>query len=187
MAARQPSVSYAAYAQAEAASELKHEWHDGLIVAMAGGTLRHAALAARVIESLGVALRGKPCQVFSADARVRIKATKLGTYPDAAVACGALEVDDEDPHSLLNPRLLVEVLSESTEAYDRGGKFAHYRAIPSLMGVLFVRQDPLGVELYARRADGVWELTEAATGELAIGPLEITLDVDALFRAPLPD
>ncbi len=181
-----PFISYLAYAELEAASELRHEWHDGLTVAMAGGTPRHGALTARVTAALDFALRGRPCQVLSSDVRVRIRTSKLGTYPDVSVVCGQLEVDDEDPHSIVNPSLLVEVLSPSTEAYDRGAKFAHYRAVPSLKAVLFVRQAGPGVELFVRRSDGGWELHEREAGKLRIEPLDIEIDIGDLYREPLP-
>jgi len=103
------------------------------------------------------------------------------------VVCGPLEADDEDPHSLINPVLVVEVLSGSTEAYDRGAKFAHYRGLPSLKAVIFVRQEEPGLELFAKRADGTWELHERVQGELHIEALDVSLDVDDLYRAPLPD
>jgi len=187
VAVKQPFVSYAEYAKQEIDADERHEWHDGIVVAMSGGTLRHAALAARVIAALDGALRGRPCQVFSSDAKVRIRATKLGTYPDVSVVCGKLEVDEEDERSLINPILLVEVLSESTERYDRGAKFAHYRSLPSAQAVLLVRQDPRGLELFARQPDGTWVLHEADEGNLRIDALDVSLNVDEIYRTPLPD
>ncbi len=125
--------------------------------------------------------------MLGCNARVRIRATKVAMYPDVSVICGRAEVDDEDDHSLVNPILLVEVLSESTERYDRGAKLAHYRAIPSAKVVLLVRQDPRGLELFAKQDDGTWVLHEATTGELRIDALDIALNVDELYRDPLPD
>jgi len=187
VAVKQPFVSYAEYARLEIDADERHEWHDGIVVAMSGGTLRHAALAARVIAALDGALRGRSCQVFSSDAKVRIRATKLGTYPDVSVVCGKIQVDEEDDRSLVNPILLVEVLSESTERYDRGAKFAHYRALPSAKAVLLVRQEPRGLELFAKQDDGTWVLHERTTGELRVDALDIVLNVDELYREPLPD
>ncbi|HEX7603151.1 MAG TPA: Uma2 family endonuclease [Polyangiaceae bacterium] len=185
-AAHPPITTYAAYAAREQTSEVRHEWHDGIVVAMAGGTPRHGALAARIIEALGIALRGRPCQIFSSDVKVRVRTTKLGTYPDVSVVCGPLEVDADDPNSIVNPALLVEVLSESTEAYDRGAKFAQYRALPSLKAVLFVRPGEPGLELFVRRPGGTWELHEREAGELRIEALDIGLDVGEIYRDPLP-
>ncbi len=186
MAVRQPFVSYAAYAAAEALSEERHEWHDGIVVAMAGGSPRHGALAMRVAAALDTALRGRTCQIFSSDVKVRIRASKLGTYPDLSVVCGPLEVDTEDANSVINPVLLVEILSSSTEAYDRGAKFAHYRAVPSLKAVLFVRQLEPGLELFAKRDDGTWELHERTAGTLRVAAIEVDLDVGEIYRDPLP-
>jgi Uma2 family endonuclease len=186
MALQHPVVSYADYASAEAASEERHEWRDGIVVAIAGGSPRHGALAARVAEALGAALRGKPCQVFGSDVKVRIRASKLGTYPDLSVVGGALEVDTEDANSIVNPTMVVEVLSDSTEAYDRGAKFAHYRGLPSLQAVLFVRQRDPGLELFVKRADGTWELHERSAGVLVVPGLDVRPDVDEIYRAPLP-
>jgi Uma2 family endonuclease len=187
MALQHPAVSYAAYARAETESEERHEWRDGIVVAMTGGSPRHGALAARVAEALGIALRGKPSQIFSSDVKVRIRASKLGTYPDLSVVCGPLQVDDDDANSIVNPVLVVEVLSDSTEAYDRGAKFAHYRTLPSLKAVLFVRQRDPGLELFVKRDDGAWELHERQTGSMDLLPLGVGLTVDEIYRAPLPD
>jgi Uma2 family endonuclease len=125
------TMTYAEYLAFEEASLEKHEFLNGEVFAMAGGTLEHPALAMALGAALINALRDRPCRLFSSDLRVRIRATGLTTYPDISVACGKAEVDNEDPHALVNPVLIVEVLSDSTEAYDRGEKAAHYRHIPS--------------------------------------------------------
>lgn len=182
-----PFMSYAAYAARELGSEIRHEWHDGIVVAMAGGTPRHGALAMRISRALGNALGDRPCEIFSSDVKVRVRTTRLGTYPDLSVVCGPLQLDDEDPNSIVNPVLVVEVLSKSTEAYDRGARFAHYRALPSLRAVLFVRHDEPGLELFVRRPDDTWELHERTTGALRIEALDVTLDVEDLYLPPLPD
>src|SRR5215212_185514 len=112
-------MSYAEYLAAENKTDVRHEWLRGEVFAMAGGTPEHAALAAAVIAALSAALRDRPCRVFSADARVRVLATGLSTYSDVTVVCGRLETDPEDANAIINPVLLIEVLSDSTEAYDR--------------------------------------------------------------------
>src|SRR5690606_18254945 len=119
----------------------------------AGSTLEHARLASRVAYLLGRELEGRPCEVFSSDARVRIEATDLDTYPDLSVVCGKPQSADADAHALINPILLVEVLSDSTEAYDRGQKAAHYRRIPSLRAYLMVAQHEPRLELQLRQDD----------------------------------
>jgi Uma2 family endonuclease len=182
-------MSYAEYLVFEAASHTKHEYLNGEIVAIAGGSIAHGALSAAVIAALSAALRDRPCRVLSSDVRVRSKATGLATYPDVTVVCQKLEVDDDDPHGVLNPTLIVEVLSESTEGYDRGAKAAHYRRIPSLREYVLVAQGEPLIEVYRRNERDNWELfVEARRGEQAeltsCGP-RITLDVDAIYRDPL--
>lgn len=125
-------MSYAEYVAAEEGAETKHEYRNGEIVAMSRGSLEHSLLAGHTSFLLQTARAHRPCLVFNADARTRIPATGLGTYPDLAVICGRIETDPEDPNTLNNPCLLVEVLSPSTEAWDRGEKFKHYRSLPSL-------------------------------------------------------
>jgi Uma2 family endonuclease len=112
------------YVRLEEDSDIKHEFLEGRVWAMSGGTPAHAAIAANVTILLGNALRGKAYQAYSSDLRVRAQATGLGTYPDVTVVCGHLELDPEDPkkHTVTNPQVLVEVLSPSTEDYDRGEK-----------------------------------------------------------------
>lgn len=183
--ARKLKYTFAEYLAMEAASETKHEYLDGEIYDMAGGTPDHAGLAANVIGELHAALRGRPCRVFSSDLRVRVLATGLGTYPDATVICGAFEHDPEDTNTAVNPVVLVEVLSDSTEAYDRGEKFERYRRIPSLRDYVMVSQHHLLIEHYTRNDDGTWTLHEVrppASVRLSIG---CELPVDAVYRNPL--
>jgi len=179
-------MSYAEYLAAEATSEVRHEFLNGEVWAMAGGTPEHAALAAAVIGELRAALRGKPCRVYTSDARVRVASTGLSTYPDVAVVCGDLETAPDDPDAITNPVLLVEVLSDATEAYDRGVKAAHYRQIAALKEYVLVSQAEALVEVYRRAASGRWELLEARAGEtLELEALGVRLDVSALYSNPL--
>jgi Uma2 family endonuclease len=130
-------------------------------------------------------LEGRPCRVLSSDVRVRVEATDLGTYPDASVVCGPVQTAGADAHAIVNPVLLVEVLSDSTEAYDRGQKASHYRRIPSLRAYLLVSQREPRLELQVHQTDGRWTLIEAGAGErLALEPLGIGLDVDEVYREP---
>lgn len=179
-------MSYAEYVAAEKQAEVRHEFLNGEIFAMAGGTPEHGALAVAIAGELHVALAGRPCRVYSSDVRVRVLTTGLATYPDASVVCGHLETDPADPDAIVNPTLLVEVLSDSTEAYDRGAKAAHYRRIPSLREYVLVgQQEPL-VEVYRRNERGRWELLEARAGErVDLASLGIQLEVDAIYRNPL--
>jgi Uma2 family endonuclease len=178
--------TYAEYAAAEAMSATKHEWLNGEVFAMAGGTPEHAGLAASVIRELGLALRGRPCRVFSSDLRVRVQATGLATYPDASVFCNKLATDRDDPQAVVNPVVLIEVLSTSSEAYDRGEKFAHYRRIPSLQEYVLVSQHEPRIEVHRRNEAGRWELYEAGAGEsIELASIGCRLNVDDIYRDPL--
>ncbi|MGE0785074.1 MAG: Uma2 family endonuclease [Sandaracinaceae bacterium] len=179
--------TYAEYAYLEDASVVRHEFLDGVVYAMSGGTPEHAALAARVIYLLQMALEGRPCRVFTADLRIRSRATGLGTYPDASVACDELEIDPDDPlgHTINNPALVVEVLSPSTEKYDRGDKLHHYQTIPSLREVLLVAQEKPQLELWYRDGDGWAQRTYGAGDTAEVAHLGVRLSVDAVYADPL--
>jgi Uma2 family endonuclease len=142
-----------------AATNGKSEFLHGRAFAMGGGSPRHNLITSNVSGALGTALRGHPCVVLSSDQRVWIEPTGLYTYPDVTVVCGGLKMHPRFDDTLLNPTLVVEVLSPSTEGYDRGAKFAHYRNIESLREVVLVSQGERVVEHYARQDDGSWRLT----------------------------
>jgi Uma2 family endonuclease len=184
--ARRVSMSFADYVAAEAKSEIKHEWLNGEVRAMSGGTPEHSALAMALGRQLGNALEGRPCRVFSSDLRIRVLETGLSTYPDLSVVCGKLEVDAEDANSVVNPVLLVEVLSDTTEGYDRGEKFAHYRRIASLQELVLVSQHEPRIEVYTRTDDGAWKLREwRSGGRVELTSLAVSLAVDDVYRDPL--
>jgi Uma2 family endonuclease len=179
-------TAFADYLAAEKASAIRHEFLDGLVYAMAGGTPEHGALAAAFIGELRSALRGKPCRVFTSDVRVRVDETQLATYPDASVVCGQLKTAADDPDGVANPILVVEVLSPATEAYDRGAKAAHYRRIPSLREYVLVAQDEVRVEVYRKNQHDRWELFEAmAGGQIRLESLGVSVAVDAVYENPL--
>jgi Uma2 family endonuclease len=147
------------YIEHERRSETKHELVHGEIVAMAGASPRHNAIAANIVRSLGNRLAGRRCLVFTSDQRVHAEATGLFTYADVTVACDGLRFHPKYPDTWLNPRVIVEVLSSSTEAYDRGAKFAHYRTIPSLEEYVLVSQHEEKIEHFRRLDTGQWVLT----------------------------
>jgi Uma2 family endonuclease len=179
-------MTYAEYLAAESASDVRHEYLNGDVWVMAGGTPEHAALASAINRELGVALRGKPCRTYSSDLRVRVVDTGLSTYPDVAVVCGQLATAADDPDAAVNPVVLVEVLSESTEGYDRGAKAAHYRRIPSLREYVLVSQSEPRIEVHRRADSGRWELLEARPGEsIELASLGVRLDVAAIYENPL--
>lgn len=185
-AAEALSMSYAEYVAAESASVCKHEWLRGEVFAMVGRTPEHAGLAMSVGAQLTAAVRYRPCRVFSSDLRVMVESTGLATYPDVSVVCGKLATASIDAHAIVNPTVLVEVLSDSTEAYDRGEKFAHYRRIPSLREYVLLSQRERRIEVHRLNASGHWELHEAVSGEtIELTSLGCHLTVDEIYRDPL--
>ena len=166
---------------------MKHEFLDGNVWAMAGGSPDHAGIAANVSTSLGTQLRDRPCRVFSSDLRIRVKETGLGTYPDLSVVCGRLELDPDDPkqQTVVNPRVIVEVLSPSTEAYDRGEKLEHYKRIPSLEDVVLVAHDRRRLEVWHRERDG-WTLDVLHDdGAVELRAIGCKLSLEEVYRNPL--
>ena len=170
------------YLRLEEYANVKHEYLDGVIHAMAGGSPEHGALTMRIGAALIPQLRGRGCTVYSSDVRVRVRATGLSTYPDLSVGCGQREVDPLDPQALVDPVVLVEVLSPSTEAYDRGEKFRHYQRIPTLREVLLVAHDRREAET-RRRSEGGWDREiVGAGGSVELTSIGCRLEVDALYR-----
>jgi Uma2 family endonuclease len=147
------------YLSLERNSEFKSEYLQGEIYAMAGGSPEHGAITVNLSREISLQLKGRPCQVFSSDVRVRTTPSGLFAYPDLSVVCGELVFHDEKRDVLTNPVLLVEALSDSTEAYDRGRKFFQYRQIETLTDYLLVSQKEPYIDHYTKQADGRWLLT----------------------------
>lgn len=181
-AATIPYIDYADYLAIERDTDQRHEWLDGAIYAMAGGTILHGELAAAMIAELRALALPRGCRVATSDVKLRVLATGLATYPDVSVVCGPVAVDPASPHTITNPVLLVEVLSEGTERYDRGEKFAHYRRIPTLRDYVIVSQHRPLIEVYSRDDAGLWILREAeAGGSVPLSALPGALDVDRVY------
>ncbi|MBX3222357.1 MAG: Uma2 family endonuclease [Labilithrix sp.] len=181
-AASSKRMTFKEYVALEERSELRHEFEDGAVFAMAGGTPEHAALVAAVHLAVGGQLDGG-CRAFVESLRVRTPSGKA-TYPDVVVICGPIARDPEDENTIGNPRLVIEVLSASTEAYDRGKKFAHYRSCPSFVEyVLVASQGPPKIERFIKN-DGIWTLSnDAGPGEVQrLASVDVVLDVDAVYR-----
>ncbi len=160
----------------------KHEFFGGEVFDMAGATFVHNQIVANVLGELRAALREKPCHVSASDLRIKVPATGLYTYPDASVVCGRPVFEDDKLDTLLNPLVLVEVLSPSTEDYDRGTKFTNYRTIPSFRDYVLVSADKVLVEYATRTDDGAWLLRDFKAGErIAIASIGIDLVVDELY------
>lgn len=167
---------------------MKLEFLDGQIFAMSGGTPEHAGVTANIGAILNAALREKPCRVFSPDLRVRSRETGLATYADVTVICGQIELDPEDAkkHTALNPVVLVEVLSPSTEHYDRGEKLEHYKTIASLEEVVLVSWDRREIEVVRRAPAGSWSSHILREGESAqLTSIGVELAVAEVYRDPL--
>jgi len=159
------TVTHEEYLAAERRGPQKHEYLDGEVFAMSGASFAHVSIVANLTGRLFGQLQGGPCRAFSSDLRVKVSRTGLYTYPDVVVVCGEPQFDDEHNDTLLNPRLIVEVLSPSTETYDRGKKFAHYRTLDSLAEYLLIAQDQARVEQFIRQSSGDWLLHEATQME----------------------
>lgn len=186
MSARRVHYTYAQYLALEEESSVRHEFLDGEIYAMAGGSPDHAALAAALI---GIVRSKLPpgCRVFTSDLRVRVASTGLTTYPDAAVICGRTERSADDGLAVVNPQLLVEVTSPSTEDYDRGEKLRHYQGLASLREVLFVSHRGPQLTLHRREETG-WVVLTAGPGEsLELASLAARIAVDEVYRDGLED
>ncbi len=183
---QQHAISYISeeeYLEQERASETKNEYFDGEIFAMAGASRRHNLIVANVIISLGSQLKNKPCRVYPSDMRLKIKKTGLNTYPDVMVVCDKEEFTDEKQDTLLNPDVIIEVLSDSTEKYDRGEKFRQYRQVESLKEYVLISQDNRGMEKYFRDKNGQWVFTEADKKNpfIDLEPLGCILEISEVY------
>ena len=147
------------YLNREKDAEFRSEYFRGEMFAMAGASANHNLIVLNAGASLREQLKKKPCRVYPSDLKLRIESTGLYTYPDLSVVCGEPQLETNGGDVLLNPVVLVEVLSESTEAYDRGKKFEHYRTIPSLKHYVLIAQDRYSLDCFSRKPDGSWILT----------------------------
>ena len=148
------------YLEIERQAEYKSEYFNGEMFAFAGASREHNTIVINLILKLAPQLRKRNCEIYSNDMRVKVNATGLYTYPDVVVVCGKPQFEDDEQDILLNPIVIVEVLSPSTEGYDRGTKFEHYRTIDSLSDYLLVAQDKIHVEYYVRQSDRSWLFSE---------------------------
>jgi Uma2 family endonuclease len=168
-----PRLTEAEYLRIERAADFKSEFFDGEMFAMAGGSLEHSLIATNIAGEFRSRLKGRDCIAFNADLRIKIETTGLNTYPDLSIICGPAQLVEGSNDTATNPTVIVEVLSDSTEAYDRGKKFEHYRQIPTLREYILVSQEEPRIEQFIRQEDGRWILSEASG-------LETSLDVPSL-------
>lgn len=172
------------YLARERAANFKSEFFRGETFAMAGASREHNLIVGNLVRAAGNRLEDHPCEIYASDMRVKVSTTGLYTYPDVTIVCGEPKFEDDELDTLLNPTVVFEVLSASTEAYDRGTKSIHYRQLPSLRALVLVAQDRPQVEVYTRGADGDWVLREA--GELSqsaeLPPVGISLPLTEIYR-----
>ncbi|HYN78005.1 MAG TPA: Uma2 family endonuclease [Lamprocystis sp. (in: g-proteobacteria)] len=155
-----PQLYFADWLATERASDQdRTQYVNGEVFAMAGGSEAHNLIAANVVGELRNRFKGRPCYVYTSDMKVRIESANLGTYPDAMAVCGERQFWDDRRDLITNPSLIVEVLSDSTEAYDRGNKFGYYRMLPSLRAYLLLSQQRVAAELFLRQPGGDWLLS----------------------------
>ncbi len=157
--AKPPYITRQEYLEQERAAPSKSEYLAGKIYAMAGASEAHNLISINVTGGLWFQFKGRPCKVYNNDMKVFVESTGLYTYPDVVALCGEARFDDKRNDILLNPSVIFEVLSPSTEAYDRGEKFNHYQRISTLTDYVLIAQDKIRVERYQRQTDGSWRYT----------------------------
>ena len=183
-------ITPADYLALERQAETKSEYLNGHIYAMSGASRSHNRITINLARRLGNQLSGSPCEPFVNDMRVKVNPTGLYTYPDVIVVCGEPQFEDADVDTLLNPKVIIEVLSDSTEAYDRSGKFAHYRALESLTDYLLVAQNQPRIEHFARQTDRSWRysVADGLEAEIELATIDCVLRLaEAYERVTFPE
>ena len=189
-------LTAAEYLAIEAAAASKSEFYNGEMFAMSGASRAHNEVKENLSIELGSRLKGGRCRTYSADMRVKVSRTGLYTYPDVLIVCGPPEVESvKGVETLLNPQVVIEILSDSTERYDRGAKFAQYQQLPAVREYVLVSQDAVRVERFVRQPDETWVLTTFTdpAGEFALATVPVRVPVADIYRgvdlppAPAPD
>jgi Uma2 family endonuclease len=165
-------------------SPTQHEYYAGTIYAITGASRRHVLIVANLTRGLGNRLEDRPCEIYPSEMRVRVDATGLYTYPDLSIVCGEPRFDDTQTDTLLNPQVVIEVLSKSTNDYDLGDKFDHYRSIDSVSDYVLVAQDSFRVEHRSRQPDGTWLVTthEDPGAVLALKSVGCDIPLSEIYR-----
>lgn len=176
-------MTTAEYLELERKAEIKSEYIAGRMYAMSGVSRRHSLITGNLHIEIGLQMRGRDCEVHMADMRVKVSPTGMYTYPDIVAVCGEARFEDEHIDTLLNPTVIVEVLSESTEAYDRGEKFAQYRRLDSVREYVLVAQNKIRVEHYRREGEE-WILSEISDPEgiLHLPSIDCHVGVGAIYE-----
>jgi Uma2 family endonuclease len=183
----QPTYTPEEYLALERRAEHRSEYVNGRVYAMTGASRTHNVITGNIFAGLHRSFRGRPCEVYQSDMRVKVSPTGLYTYPDVVALCGTPAFEDAEVDTLVNPTVIVEVLSDSTERYDRGEKFAHYRRLRSLAEYVLVAQDRARMEHYGRRGEQ-WVLTvaEKLDAELMLSALDCTLSLAEVYERVAP-
>jgi len=186
----QPTTSFSPeeYLAIERKSEFRSEYVNGEIAAMTGASRKHNLIVANLIGELRQQLKNKPCELYTNDMRVKIQAANVYTYPDVVVVCGEPKFEDIFVDTLLNPTLIIEVLSDSTETYDRGKKFAYYRTLESFTEYLLVTQNEYRIEQYTKQEDRRWLLSEARSLDeiVELGSIQCVLALKEVYDKVQP-
>jgi Uma2 family endonuclease len=179
-----PRITEAEYLALDRAAEIRSEFIDGEMVAMSGGTPEHSTVAVNLTVELGNRLGDGPCQVFNNDLRIRVRPGRMYTYPDLSVVCGELQFSDDIRDTITNPSVIFEVLSPSTERYDRGKKFAFYENIQSLKSYVLVSQEEMLVEHFTRTEANTWTMRRHTKpeDELHIAEIGVSIPLAAIYR-----
>jgi Uma2 family endonuclease len=178
------TMSEAEYLAYERASEIKHEYLDGDVFAMTGASEQHNVICTNLSRIIGNQILEGPCKIYQSDMRVKVEATRLYTYPDITVVCDTPKLADKEFDTLLNPTVIIEVLSPSTERYDRGRKFQDYRRLASLKEYVLVSQDSAQIERYLRQDNGEWVLTDVVglDSKFELPSVGCSLDMADVYR-----
>lgn len=180
-----PYLTETEYLEREQTSPIKHEYYAGEVFAMAGGSEAHNLIASNVNASIYAQIRGRGCRIYPSDMRIKIVNTGLYTYPDLTIVCGTPDfVNTKKRDTLLNPTIIIEILSSSTERYDRGVKFQNYRSIETLKEYILIAQNTYHVERYIRQEGNTWLLTEATGMEstIALESIQVTLALADVYE-----
>ena len=183
-AQEQQQISPAEYLAGEREAEIRHEYFAGEVFAMAGASREHNLIATNIVRLLGNQLLDKSCSVFASDMKVKVKKKEKYSYPDIVVVCEQEEYEDEHNDVLLNPVVLIEILSDSTEAYDRGDKFSHYQGISSFTEYILVSQYTFKMERFSRQPNNSWLYTIYQSEEdiLSVEALKCSLPLAEVYR-----
>jgi Uma2 family endonuclease len=170
------------YREVERTSLFKYEYHNGDLRAMAGGSPQHSLIATNISRELGNSLKKKPCRTYNSDLKIAVARTRF-VYPDASVICGKIEPFEEYPEAANNPKVIVEVLSPSTEQYDRGVKFMYYRQLTSLQEYVLIDSTSVLVEVFSKNENNKWELTSYGhlNEDLLLSSLKISIPLSEIY------